>query len=360
MELCGEMLLAHLPPDLTAETVCPTYRQLSAGGPTLTRAYNRYIRYPRFVSRAGGRFDLFHIVDHSYAHLVRSVPAGRAGVFCHDLDLFRCLIDPAADPRLWWFRRLARRVLTGLQAAAVVFHGSAAVGDELRRAGLVDSARLVLAPYGVAPEFTRGPADSPEWVRKLGDRPWVLHVGSCLPRKRVDVALDVLAMVPDLHLVKVGGDWSADHRRQIERHRLAGRIVHVHGLTRSELAAAYRHAGAVLMPSAAEGFGLPVVEALACGAPVIASDLPALREAGGPAAVYVPETCQGGRRPSSGYWPVKHHRGPTGWPGPGGSPGRPTPRRSPPRIAGWRPDPAYNGRPTRSAEGFSACVGSPG
>jgi glycosyltransferase involved in cell wall biosynthesis len=208
-------------------------------------------------------------------------------VFCHDLDLFRCLTDPAADPRPWPFRRLARRVLQGFQRAAVVFHGSAAVGDELRRAGLVDPARLVLAPYGVAPEFTPDPTGpSPAWLKPLAGRRWVLHVGSCIPRKRVDVVLDVLAAVPDLGLVKVGGSWTKEQAGVIRRHQLCGRIVHRHGLTRAELAAAYRLAGAVLVPSSAEGFGLPVVEALACGAAVIASDLPALREAGGPAAVY--------------------------------------------------------------------------
>ena len=60
------------------------------------------------------------------------------------------------------------------------------------------------------------------------------------------------------------------------------------GLTRAELAEVYRRATVVLMPSEAEGFGLPVIEALACGAAVVASDIPALREAGGPAAVYAP------------------------------------------------------------------------
>jgi glycosyltransferase involved in cell wall biosynthesis len=62
----------------------------------------------------------------------------------------------------------------------------------------------------------------------------------------------------------------------------------VTGLSRAELAEVYRRAGAVLIPSGAEGFGLPAIEALACGAPVVASDLPAIREAGGPAAVYAP------------------------------------------------------------------------
>jgi glycosyltransferase involved in cell wall biosynthesis len=55
---------------------------------------------------------------------------------------------------------------------------------------------------------------------------------------------------------------------------------------RDVLAAVYRRASLVLQPSEAEGFGLPVVEALACGASVVASDIPALRETGGDAPVY--------------------------------------------------------------------------
>lgn len=248
MDLCAEMLLAHLPPDLAAANLCPPYRRLPLG-PTLNRACNRYIRYPTRIRRVAARFDLFHIVDHSYAHLVHSLPAGRAGVYCHDLDLFRCLFDPTADRRPWWFRRLARRVLVGLQAAAVVFHNSAATGDELRRTGLIDPGRLVHAPLGVAPEFSAAPADPPTWLRKLGDRPWVAHVGSCIPRKRVDVLLDVLATNPDLWLVKVGGVWSSNHRATIDRHGICSRIVHLDSLSRTDLAAVYRHAGAVLVPS---------------------------------------------------------------------------------------------------------------
>ncbi|HEV3167949.1 MAG TPA: glycosyltransferase, partial [Isosphaeraceae bacterium] len=57
-------------------------------------------------------------------------------------------------------------------------------------------------------------------------------------------------------------------------------------LDRALLAAVYRRAALMLQPSEAEGFGLPVAEALACGAPVLASNLPALVEVGGEAAVY--------------------------------------------------------------------------
>jgi glycosyltransferase involved in cell wall biosynthesis len=59
-------------------------------------------------------------------------------------------------------------------------------------------------------------------------------------------------------------------------------------LERPQLAALYRRASVVLLPSDREGFGLPVVEAMACGTPVIASDIPALREVGGTAATYCP------------------------------------------------------------------------
>src|SRR5439155_21990059 len=57
---------------------------------------------------------------------------------------------------------------------------------------------------------------------------------------------------------------------------------------RPVIADLYRRAAAVLMPSESEGFGLPVAEALACGAPVIASDISVLREVGGDAAIYCP------------------------------------------------------------------------
>jgi glycosyltransferase involved in cell wall biosynthesis len=59
-------------------------------------------------------------------------------------------------------------------------------------------------------------------------------------------------------------------------------------MSREVLAAIYRHATLVLQPSDAEGFGLPVIEAMACGTPVVASDLPVLREVGGDAAAYAP------------------------------------------------------------------------
>jgi len=308
MDLCGDMLLDHLPRDgpyaLEAARLCPPFRRLATSLPVVgrrraalnaDRLLNRFILFPWYARQAAWRFDLFHVADHTYAQLVHALPAARTGVYCHDVDAFRCLFDQGAYPRPRWFRAMSQRILTGLRKAAVVFHNTEAVGEEIRRAGLIDPDRLVHAPLGVAPEFAPGstqPAVDLPWLAELDGRPWVLHVGTCNKRKRIDVLLDVVAAVrqtvPDMRLVKVGGEWTADHRERIDRLGLTGAITHVCGLTRVELAEVYRRAPVVLIPSGAEGFGLPVIEALACGAAVVASDIPALREAGGPAAVYAP------------------------------------------------------------------------
>jgi len=301
MDLCAEQLLRHLPATgsdaICATRVCPPFRRAVGSLPFLgrknaafnaDRVLNRFVLYPRHIRRIAPNFDLFHVVDHSYAHLVHTLPADRTGAYCYDLDAFRCLVAPAADPRPRWFRALARRTLTGLQKAAVVFLISRQTGADLLRYNLIDPAKLVLAPLGVAAEFTPDDGSAP----RAPDPPTLLHVGSCIPRKRIDVLLAVVAevrrRVPGTKLLKVGGEFTAAHRHQIDRLGLADAIDHRHGLSRADLAELYRSVDAVLVPSESEGFGLPVIEGLACGAVVVASDIPAIREAGGPAALYAP------------------------------------------------------------------------
>jgi glycosyltransferase involved in cell wall biosynthesis len=203
------------------------------------------------------------------------------------------------------------------------------VRSQLERFGLIDPTRLVHVPYGVSAEFTPG-ADPPNGY------PFLLHVGSCIPRKRIDVLLDVFAAVrrgrPDLRLVKVGGPWAPAQKEQLGRLGLAGAVDTRNGLTRGDIAALYCAAALVLLPSVAEGFGLPVIEALACGAALVASDLPVLREGA------VRRWCTArsatswqGRRPSAGCsttpaWPP---RGRTGSDRRGGTRGPTTPVQSP-------------------------------
>ncbi len=304
MDLCADQLLACLPsvPGLSVTDLETPFRRRFQRLPVFgrrnaafnaDRVINRHLVLPGFVRRHRPTFDFFHVVDHTYAHVVLAAPQGRAGVYCHDLDAFRCLLEPAQEPRPWWFRRLARRTLRGLQAAAVVFHNSAEIGRQLVEARLLSAEKLVHVPLGVAEEFTPDagvPVELPE--PGVPDGQFLLHVGSHISRKRIDVLLDVFAAVrktnPRTRLVQVGPPWSAVFAERIVRLGLGGGIVKFSNLTRTQLAELYRRAAAVLVPSEAEGFGLPVIEALACRAVVIASDIPVLREVGGNASVYCP------------------------------------------------------------------------
>jgi glycosyltransferase involved in cell wall biosynthesis len=96
----------------------------------------------------------------------------------------------------------------------------------------------------------------------------------------------IRAQFPGIRLAQVGGLWTDEQRELIGRLGIGDAVEQMRGLSRSMLAAFYRRASAVLLTSQAEGFGLPLIEALACGAVVVASDLEVFREVGGEAPLY--------------------------------------------------------------------------
>ena len=235
-------------------------------------------------------------MDHSYAHLAHELAGARTVVTCHDLDAFRCVLASGAERRSLPFRMMARRTLAGMRQAARVCCPSVATRDALVANALVSPGRLVVVPNGVHPACSPRPnkAADAAAAHLLGSADpgfaEVLHVGSTIPRKRIDVLLHILAATrsqfPNLRLVKAGGALTADQKRLAQALDLEDSIVTMPFLEPALLAALYRRAALVLMPSEAEGFGLPLIEAMACGTPVLASDLPVLREVGAEAAVY--------------------------------------------------------------------------
>lgn len=310
--VADELLHALAMPEhhgIQAESVLPLYR-VRAGrvlsgrvAQHIDRGLNRLFDYPGHVAATRRSFDVFHVIDHSYAQLVHRLPGRRTVVTCHDLDTFRSVLEPDREPRAPLFRAMTRHILRGLTSAAVITCDTDAVRRQLIDANLVDPARVVVVPIGVNAQFASR-ADAAADARATALLPHVpatagspgsldlLHVGSVVERKRIDLLLSVVAAVrhayPTVRLLRVGGALTDAQQQQATALGIGDAIVTIPAVDDATLAALYRRAVLVLLPSDREGFGLPVIEALACGTPVVASDLPVLREVGGRAVEFAP------------------------------------------------------------------------
>jgi glycosyltransferase involved in cell wall biosynthesis len=261
------------------------------------RILNRMVLYPQRVRRSvSGRFDVYHVVDHSYAQLVLALPAPRTIVSCHDIDTFRSLVQPVEDPRGSLFNAMTRRILTGLRRAAIVVCGSAAAHDDLVRFGLADPARLRIVPNGIDPGLLEPPAAAArsraaELLPAERGTFDLLHVGSDIPRKRLDRLVEIVAALRSrghrIRLVRVGSPLRQETRRRIAELAI-GDIIELPFVDRQVLRAIYERCHLLVLTSDREGYGLPVLEAFAAGKPVVASDIPALRESSGGLATLVP------------------------------------------------------------------------
>jgi alpha-1,3-rhamnosyl/mannosyltransferase len=134
--------------------------------------------------------------------------------------------------------------------------------------------RITVTPHGVDPRFAPGPGDA--------SRAYLLHVGAVQARKDPLAAL-AAARAVGLPLVVAGPEKEPEVARRL---REGGADVRGY-VSQEELAELYRGAAALLLLSRYEGFGLPVLEAMASGTPVVLSGDAALREVAGDAAVYV-------------------------------------------------------------------------
>ncbi len=184
------------------------------------------------------------------------------------------------------------------RAACRVIADSEATAQDLRREYGVPQGKIVVAYPGLDPKLSRAGAEAQSSVRQRYHlaRPFVLYVGTIQPRKNLARLVEAFARLPgelagyDLVLAGKTG-WLAEgiHRR-VEELRLGERVLFPGYVPEEDLAALLSAAECFVMPSLYEGFGLPLLEAMACGTPVICSSAGSLPEAAGDAALqFAPE-----------------------------------------------------------------------
>ena len=303
--VAAQLLLAidsHHSPAVQVDVLRPPFSKRAMrwsdgrGAYNIDRACNRFFDYPRHLRRASGTHDVYHVVDHSYAHLAWHLPADRTVVTCHDLDAFRSILEPADERRRAPFRVATRHILGGLRRAAAVVCDTEAVAMELIKRSVVPPERVSTVHLGVDEIFAPAPDPAADAcvsdLMPFGrDLPVVLHVGATVARKRIDVLLRVFAglrLDPAPRLVHVGEPLTAEQAELARQLGIADRLTVLTALDDRRLAAVYRRAALLALPSDREGFGFPVIEALRTGTAVVASDLTVLREVGGAAARYCP------------------------------------------------------------------------
>lgn len=241
----------------------------------------KYRRFPARVLQASwartplppvewltGRIDVFHATN-----FVLPPTARAAGVVSvHDLSFDRHA--DTVDANVLRYRELVPR---GLKRAQVCLTLTEATAEEVRER--YAHPRVMVARPGVEPAWFEQAPPPPGLPAS-----YVLFVGSVEPRKNLPVLVEAMRQLPDAPPLVLAGPagWGPT------LDTTGVDVVRTGYLSDAELRSVVAHASVMAFPSRHEGFGLPPLEAFACGVPAVVSDLPVLREVLGEHATYVP------------------------------------------------------------------------
>lgn len=250
--------------------------------------------------RKSKRPFVVHVIDQAYANYAGHLQDVPHLVTCHDLLSLQASRGEIPEHRESMFTRLYQAMLLrGLRRAQHLVAVSKTTASILQRLTGRDAAGISTVyndlhhPFAPTP-----PEEAAQRVARLlnGARPprFLLHVGINIWYKNRSGVLEIFARLQqrhpdqDLHLIMVGHLLPEALQAYAEAQGIAGRIHVLSGIATEDLQALYSSAEALLFPSLYEGFGWPIIEAMACGCPVMTSNRAPMTEIGGALATYIP------------------------------------------------------------------------
>ena len=254
---------------------------------------SRHFFYPLMIRKKEA--CLHHVLDQGNASLMRWLDPEKTIVTCHDLipmvlESWKKSLSPSLS------RWALDRESDGLRRARRLIAVSECTKRDLVARLGYPAERIDVIPLGLDPRLR--PSVSAEELRQtrrrfqLPEGPLLLHVGQNAGYKNIEGVLLALAVLVQrkepVHLVRVGPALTPAQRRLARKTGIQDRILEKTGLEKEDLFALYRAADLLVYPSWYEGFGLPPLEAMASGLPVVASDRGALPETVAEAGILFP------------------------------------------------------------------------
>ena len=260
---------------------------------------DQYVLFFHKLQRELDWADVVHICVTSHAIYVPWLNGKPHVVTCHDMLSIRSALGEIPEsPTRWSGRIYQQLILRGLERAQHVVCVSRQTQRELLQiAGLPPNRTSVVHN---ALNFTYSPMlreEAAPYLRSLdlvGEKSFFLHVGGNQWYKNRSGAVHIFSKIIENPLYKthilvmIGKPWTIELRQLVQALGLQTKVLEIVNVSNTELQALYSQAEALIFPSLAEGFGWPIVEAQACGCPVVTSNRPPMTEVGGQAAaIYI-------------------------------------------------------------------------
>lgn len=265
----------------------------------IKKYHYRYWKYPKLARSQS--VDLVHVIDHSDGHIAywfKNSPRPVV-VTCHDLINFAHPENIGDQARLAFVSTQAwRYAVRGLRHADHIVAVSGYTAKDINRLLGIADHQITVVPDAVETGFQPITAEQRMETRQRYQIPpeayCLLNVGSNHPRKNISTLLQVLrslhAADAPAYLLKVGADFTAEQKAFIQQQQLSPWIIYAGKPDKLELIKLYGTADVLVAPSLYEGFGMTLLEAMACGTPVVTSNTSSLPEAAGDAALFAAPT----------------------------------------------------------------------